>query len=129
MSRYGITGRILRVDLTRREIRVEEPDELFYRTYWGGSGLTAYYLWKEVPRGADPLGPENVLVFAPGPLTGLPIPGAGRNSVGAKSPLTGGFGDSQAGGFWGAELKRAGFDAVVIRGRAEAPVYLWIHDG
>lgn len=129
MSRYGITGRILRVDLTRREIRVEEPDELFYRTYWGGSGLTAYYLWKEVPRGADPLGPENVLVFAPGPLTGLPIPGAGRNSVGAKSPLTGGFGDSQAGGFWGAELKRAGFDAVVIKGRAEAPVYLWIHDG
>lgn len=125
----GYQGKILRVDLTNGSIDVEEHDDAFYRRYWGGRGLVAYYLLKEVPKGIDPLGPENVLVFAAGPLTGVPFGGAGRNSVGAKSPLTGMFGDSEGGGYFGAELKRAGFDAVVVKGKAEEPVYIFIKDG
>jgi aldehyde:ferredoxin oxidoreductase len=125
----GYNGKILRVDLTENKTWVEEKDDLFYRTYWGGRGLVAYYLLTEAPPGADPLGPENVLVFAAGPLTGAPMAGAGRNSVGAKSPLTGGYGDAEGGGFFGAELKRAGFDAIVVKGRSEKPVYLSIRDG
>ncbi|HDN78913.1 MAG TPA: aldehyde ferredoxin oxidoreductase [Chloroflexi bacterium] len=125
----GYTGRILRIDLSRREIWQEETDEVFRRRYLGGWGFIAYYLLKEMPPDADPLGPENLLIFATGPVTGAPISGSGRHTVGAKSPLTGGFGASEAGGFWGTELKRAGFDALIIQGKASSPVYLWIHDG
>ena len=128
-ARYGYTGRILRVDLTSGEIGVEEPDDLFYRTYMGGWGFIGYYLLKEVPAHTDPLGPENLLIFAPGAVTGAPIAGSGRSAVGAKSPLTGTFGGAEAGGWFGAELRAAGYDAVVIRGRAAQPVYLWIKDG
>ena len=125
----GYTGKILHVDLTEQTISIEEPLEDFYRRYVGGNGIIAYYLLKELEPDADPLGPENVLVFATGPLTGAPFAGSGRNAVGAKSPLTGGYGEADAGGFFGAELKKAGFDAVVIRGKATRPVYLWIHKG
>jgi len=125
----GYTGKILRVDLTTRQIAVEEPPETFYRRYLGGNGLIAYYLLKEIPAGADPLGPDNVLVFAGGPLTGVPIAGSGRSAVGAKSPLTGGYGEADVGGFFGAEMRRAGYDAIVVRGAADSPVYLWVHDG
>ena len=79
--------------------------------------------------GIDPLSAENKLIFATGSLTGFAIPGTGRNSVGAKSPLTGGFGEAEVGGHWGAELKHAGFDAIIIGGKAKKPVYLWIQDG
>lgn len=126
---YGYTGKILRVNLSDKTISVEEPEDMFYRKYWGGRGLIAYYLLNELPKGADPLGPENILIFAAGPLTGAPVAGSGRNSVGAKSPLTGGYGDAEAGGYFGAELKRAGFDAIIIKGASEKPVYLWVHDG
>ncbi len=125
----GYTGKILKVDLTTGAMEVETPLPDFYRRYLGGNGFIAYYLLKEVPKGADPLGPENRLVIAGGTLTGVPVAGAGRNHVGAKSPLTGGYGEADVGGFFGAELRRAGFDAVVIRGEAAKPVYLWIHDG
>ncbi|HNT75032.1 MAG TPA: aldehyde ferredoxin oxidoreductase family protein [Anaerolineae bacterium] len=125
----GYTGKILKVDLTTGKIEIEEPTELFYRRYLGGAGIIGYYLLKDIPKGADPLGPDNVLVMAGGAMTGLPIAGGGRNAVGAKSPLSGGYGEADAGGFFGAELRRAGFDAVVVRGKAEQPVYLWIHDG
>ena len=125
----GFWNRILHVDLGDRSTRVEEPGERFYRLSGGGRGIIAHYLLKDVPQGADPLGPENVLVFAPGVVTGVPVPGAGRHSVGAKSPLTGGFGEAESGGFWGAELKRAGWDAVVVHGVSETPVYLWIDEG
>jgi aldehyde:ferredoxin oxidoreductase len=74
-------------------------------------------------------GPENKLIFALGPLTGMPLMGTGRNSVGAKSPLTGAFGEAEAGGFWGAELKKAGFDGIIIEGISSGPVYLWIDNG
>ena len=125
----GYTGQVLRVNLSDGKINIEHPNDSFYRTYFGGRGLIAYYLYREVPAKADPLGPENKLIFATGPLTGLPVAGSGRNSVGAKSPLTGGYGDAEAGGFWGAELKRAGFDAIIVEGQSPAPVYLWVHDG
>jgi aldehyde:ferredoxin oxidoreductase len=123
---YGFHNRILRVNLSNQQISVEQPGEHFLRTYFGGWGLIAYYLLKEIEPGTDPLGPGNVLIFANGPVTGTPVPGSGRNAVGAKSPLTGGFGEADVGGFWGAELKRTGWDAIVITGQAEEPVYLWI---
>lgn len=122
-------NRILRVDLTTGTIECEKPDDIFMRRYLGGWNTIADVLLRELPPGAEPLGPENRLVFAPGVLTGLPISGASRNAVGAKSPLTGGFGAAEVGGFWGAELKHAGFDAVIFQGISERPVYVWIADG
>jgi aldehyde:ferredoxin oxidoreductase len=95
----------------------------------GGAGFVTYFLWKELKKGVDALGPDNIMVFALGPVSGLQLPGAARHCVGAKSPLTGGLAKSEAGGFWAAQLKRAGYDAVIIKGRAEKPVYLWIQDG
>jgi len=125
----GYAGKILRVNLTDGQIWEEEPPESFYRRYLGGNGLVGYYLLKEVPKGADPLGPDNLLIFATGTITGIPISGSGRSCVGGKSPLTGGYGEADVGGFFPAELKRAGFDAVVVQGKAASPVYLWVHDG
>ncbi len=126
----GYAGKILRVNLTSRTTSIEEPEETFYRLYVGGAGFIAYYLLKEVPRGVAPLSPENKLIFTLGPLAGTTIQGGGaRSSVGAKSPLTGSLGKAEAGGFWGAELKRAGYDAIIVEGRAERPVYIWVHDG
>jgi len=122
-------GQILQIDLSSGKIWVDKPDSSFYRKYIGGRNLILHYLLKEMPAGADPLGPENLLIFAPGLLTGTALPGTGRHAVGGKSPLTGALGSGEAGGWWGAELKRAGFDAVVVRGRAQNPVYVWIKDG
>jgi aldehyde:ferredoxin oxidoreductase len=127
-DRFGYWNKILHVDLGARKTWVEEPGDRFYRLSGGGRGIIAHYLLKEVPAGADALGPDNVLIFAPGVLTGSPVPGTGRHSVGAKSPLTGAFGESEAGGFWGAELKRAGWDAIVVHGVSETPVYIWIDE-
>lgn len=124
----GYWDRILHVDLSTRTTRIESLGEAFWRRHLGGRSLIAHYLLTEVPTGADPLGPDNELIFAAGVLTGTPFPGAGRHSVGAKSPMTGLFGESEAGGFWGAELRHAGWDAIVFHGRAAAPVYLWIKD-
>jgi len=126
---HGYNGKILKVDLTTREITVDENGTEFYRTYFGGSLLGTYYVIKETDPGVEPLGPGNVLVFAPSILTGAPVSGASRFTVTAKSPLTGAIGDSQCGGGWGPMLKNAGYDAVVIKGQADAPVYLWIDQG
>jgi aldehyde:ferredoxin oxidoreductase len=123
---HGFTGRILRVDLSTQTIATEEPDETFYRTLMGGWNLVAYYLLKELPPNTDPLSPDNLLIFATGLVTGVPVPGAGRSCVGAKSPLNGGFGEGDVGGWWGAELTKAGFDAIIITGKADTPIYLWI---
>lgn len=125
----GYNGKILRANLSDGTISVDEPDELFYRRYFGGRGFISYFLLKELPRGVDALSPENKLIFAAGPITGIPVVGSGRNSIGAKSPLTNLYGDGEVGGYWGAEFKHAGYDALVIEGRSENPVYLWIHDG
>ena len=126
---HGYNGRILRVNLSEKKWTTEEPPEDFYRRYFGGEGLVGYFLLKEVPMGVEPLGPDNKLIFAAGPLTGVPVGGCGRHSVGGKSPLTGGFGEAEAGGYWGAELKMAGFDAIIVEGKAEKPVYLFVRDG
>jgi aldehyde:ferredoxin oxidoreductase len=126
---HGYCGKILYVNLTDGTTTIEEPTEDHYRMYLGGWGLVAHELLKRAPKGVDALAPENPLVFATGVASGTPIPGSGRHAVGAKSPLTGGFGEADVGGFWSVELKRAGFDAVVITGASEEPVYLWIKDG
>ena len=126
---YGYTGKILRVDLTNRKTEIETRGDDFYRTYLGGRGMVAYYLLNESPRGIDAFDPRNILVFAAGPLTGAAVSGQGRNGAGAKSPLNDGFGNAEGGGYWGAELKRAGFDGIVVSGRADKPAYVWIHDG
>ncbi len=123
------TGQILGVDLSNGKLWVDTPDDSFYRKYIGGRNIILYYLLSDMPVQADPLGEENLLIFAPGLLTGTALPGAGRHAVGGKSPLTGSLGSCEVGGWWGAELKRAGFDAVVIRGKAAESVYLWIKDG
>lgn len=126
---HGYNGKILHVNLTSGEISVESPGEAFYRKYMGGSALALYYILNSMPAGADPLGPDNVLVIALSVLTGSAISGQSRMTAAAKSPLTGAIGDAQSGGFFPAELKFAGYDAIVIKGKAEKPVYLWVHDG
>ncbi|MCB0012704.1 MAG: hypothetical protein KDE34_12415, partial [Anaerolineales bacterium] len=126
---HGYTGKILHVNLTTGELHDETPDEAFYRQYVGGSLLGVYYLWKHSPAGIDPLGPENTLTFAVSAPTGLPVSGQSRCTVTCKSPSSGGVADAQAGGFWPAELKYAGYDAVVVHGAAEKPVYLTIMNG
>ncbi|MHB9092329.1 MAG: aldehyde ferredoxin oxidoreductase family protein, partial [Chloroflexota bacterium] len=125
----GYAGRILHVDLTNEKLSVENPPESFYRRYFGGSAVGMYYLLKEVEPGTDALGPDNVLALTIGVPTGAPVSGNSRLTATAKSPLTGGAGDAQAGGFFPAEMKFAGFDGVIIRGKANHPVYLWLHDG
>jgi len=122
-------GQVLQIDLSSGKIWVDKPEASFYRKYIGGRNFILHYLLTEMPAQADPLGPENLLIFAPGLLTGTALPGTGRHAVGGKSPLTGALGSGEAGGWWGAELKQAGFDAVVIHGRAASPVYIWIKDG
>lgn len=126
---FGCNGKILRVNLSSGSWSVEEFDDEFRRMYLGGWGFIVYHLLKELAPGTDPLSPENKLIFANGAVTGATVGGSGRHTVGAKSPLTGGFGAAEAGGFFGAELAKTGFDAIVIEGKAPSPVYLWIHDG
>src|SRR5438874_6899754 len=127
-ERYGSWGKVLRVDLTAGTTSVEVMDEATFKRHPGGRALIAHYLLTELPAGVDPLGPDNLLVFEMGVLTGTPLSGASRHAVGAKSPLTGGFGEAEVGGFWGAELKRAGWDGIVVKGAAKSPVYLSIKD-
>ena len=126
---FGYTGKILRVDLTTRKIAVDEHDEAFYRSYLGGRGIGYHYLMQTVPAASDPFSAENILVLATGVMTGAPLPAACRFAAVGKSPLTGTAGESEAAGFFGPELKMAGFDAVVFSGRAETPVYLWVTEG
>ncbi len=126
---HGYHGKILHVHLTTAQIWVEEPDEAFYRLYMGGSNFGLYYLLKHMPPGADPLGPENILTFMLSAVTGVAVSGNSRMTINARSPLSGGIGDSQVGGFFPAELKFAGFDGIVVYGQAASPVYLWVHDG
>ena len=125
----GVHGKILHVNLSTGSTHIETPGDDFYRLLVGGRAVVAYFLLRDLDPGADPLSPDNLLIFAPGILQGTNLPGAGRHGVGGKSPLTGAIGSSEAGGWWGHEFKRAGFDALVVRGRAAAPVYLWIKDG
>ena len=124
---YGTSLRVLRVNLSTASYEVEELDEEFYRKYPGGKAIAGYILLTEMQANVDPLSPENVLVIANGVLTGAPVSTATRYVVSARSPLTGGYGESEAAGFWGPELKMAGIEAIVIKGKAPEPVYLWIN--
>ncbi|MEM3586062.1 MAG: aldehyde ferredoxin oxidoreductase family protein [Candidatus Jordarchaeaceae archaeon] len=124
----GYLEKILRVNLTEEKIVVEKLNSEIKRKYLGGAGLAARILYDELEQGIDPLGSKNKLVFATGPLTGTKAPSSGRHLVAAKSPLTGIWGEATSGGFWGSELKSAGFDAIIVEGRSEKPVYLWVKD-
>jgi len=125
----GFHGRILRVNLTAGELGEEHPPEITYRRYMGGSAMSLYFLLRDHVPGMDPLGPQNRLVFMSSVISGAPLVGLTRYTVAARSPLTGAFGEAEAGGYWGPELKRAGFDGIIIEGVSPKPVYLWIKDG
>jgi aldehyde:ferredoxin oxidoreductase len=125
----GYHGKIIHINLTKGEVVIEKPDDIFYRKYMGGSAMGTYYLLKNTPAGADPLGPENTFCLFPSVVTGATISGLSRITATAKSPISGLIGDSQAGGFFPAEFKRAGFDGLVVTGKSSTPVYIWIHDG
>jgi aldehyde:ferredoxin oxidoreductase len=124
----GITAKLLHVDLTSLTTRVEEVPEVTVRKYLGGGALAAHILLGELAPGVDPLGPDNVLVFTTSIINGMSLSGTNRYTAAAKSPLTGGYGESEAGGWWGPELRAAGWDGVVVHGKAERPTYLWIKD-
>lgn len=122
-------GKYLRVDLTHGKITEVPTEKWRARLYLGGNGFGTKILWDEVPAGLDPFSPENRLIFSTGPLTGTVWPTAGRLEVISKSPLTGIYGDANAGGHFAPELKFAGYDMIVFQGRSEKPVYLWIGGG
>jgi aldehyde:ferredoxin oxidoreductase len=124
----GWIGRILRVNLSSGDILTEALDEQIARDYIGGRGLGIKYLYDEIDPMVDPLGPENKLIFATGPLTGTGALAAGRYMVITKAPLTGAIANSNAGGYFPAELKFAGYDMIIFEGKAESPVYLWIEN-
>jgi aldehyde:ferredoxin oxidoreductase len=126
---FGYMGKILRVDLSKSKITEEFPDENTLKMFLGGSGLATKYLFDEVKKGTDPLGPENKLIFMTGPLTGTPSPSTGRYTVVAKSPLTGFWAQANSAGFWGTTFKRSGFDGVIFEGISPKPVYLVTDDG
>jgi aldehyde:ferredoxin oxidoreductase len=126
---FGFTGKIIHLDLTSGSITIEQPPEAFYRKYLGGSAMGMVYILKEMPVGTDALDPAAVLTIMVSPTTGAAISGQSRININARSPMSGAIGDSQGGGFFPAELKFAGFDGIVITGRAEKPVYLTILGG
>jgi aldehyde:ferredoxin oxidoreductase len=126
---FGYMGKILKVDLSKSNISEEVPSEDARKMFLGGSGLATKYLFDEVPKGADPLGPENALIFMTGPLTGTESPSAGRYSIVTKSPLTGFWGEANSGGNWGVYLKGSGVDGVIVKGISPQPVYLVIDEG
>lgn len=126
---YGYTGNILRVDLTTKKHWTEHLPEIFYRTYWGGRALSLHCMLKEMKAKTDPFSPDSLLIFSLSIITGTPAPAMSRYTVCAKSPLTGTQRESEAGGWWGPELKKAGFDAIIIKGSSSIPVYIYIKDG
>lgn len=126
---YGWTGNILRVDLNETKIIEEQLDFEVARNYLGGRGLGIYFLTRELDPTCDPLSPENILILATGPLTGTRAPTAARAMVTTKSPLTGALTCSNTGGYFPAELKKAGIDLIIFQGCAPEPIYLWIENG
>jgi len=124
----GWTGRLLRIDLTKgKAVRAEYPKELAIR-FMGGRGFAVKLLWDELRQGADPLGPENMLMFLEGPYSGFVMPNSGKVVVAAKSPLTGGYGDGNLGTMAGPNMRKAGLDGIIVTGKAAKPSYLWIDD-
>ncbi|MEJ2731381.1 MAG: aldehyde ferredoxin oxidoreductase family protein [Deltaproteobacteria bacterium] len=124
----GYAGKMGFVDLTTGKIKVETLDEKLARDFIGGHGIGARILFERQEKGIDPLGPESYLGFTTGPLTGTKVPTGGRYMAVCKSPLTGGWGDANSGGYFGAELKAAGWDAIFVTGAASSPKYITIFD-
>ena len=126
---FAYHKKILRVDLTRRKAEVQDLDDSLLEQYVGGAGIGVRLLYDETAPACDPLGPENVLAAMTGPFTDSRIPSSSRHHVMARSPLTGLLGESNVGGSWAVHFKKAGYDGIVVTGKADSPVYLWIHDG
>ncbi len=126
---FGYHGKLLRVDLTERRVDVEDLEPNLLEEYVGGAGIGARILHKETGPNTDPLRPENVLLAVTGPYTGTGVPASSRHHVMARSPLTGLLGESNVGGSWAVQFKKTGYDGIAITGKADHPVYLWIHDG
>ena len=125
---YGFHNRVLRINLNLRSFEEEFIDDEIKAKLLGGKGLATHLLLNNTKAGVDPFSEDNVIIFATGPVTGVPVSGAGRNNVAAKSPLIDGYGSADVGGYWGAELKHAGYDAIIVEGKAASPVYIWIND-
>ena len=128
MTAKGYHGKILRVDLAERRISVDAMDDSTTRALIGGSGLGAEILFRETRRDTDPLGPENILIFATGPLTGTQVFSSNRFSLVSRSPLTGIFGEASAGGYWAGSFKACGYDILVVKGKATQQAYLYIDE-
>jgi aldehyde:ferredoxin oxidoreductase len=128
LTMKGWTGQLLRVNLTTKEATAEAYPRDLAKQLVGGRGFAAKILWDEVPRGTDPLSPGNKFIAAVGPLSGLPMPNVGKTVVASKSPLTGIYGDGNLGSHFGAQLRRSGYDLIVVEGKAEKPVYVLIED-
>lgn len=124
----GYWGKLLRVDLSSESVGAEDLSRDFLKKYLGGTGFTTKVLYDEVAEGTDPLGPENLLIFAPGLLVGPNIPTASKTTVGFKSPVTGGYGKSLVGAKFGDQLKRSGYDLLVVQGKADNPAAIIIED-
>ena len=124
----GYAGKIGFIDLTTGEIKTEILDEGLARDFIGGHGIGARVLFERQKKGVDPLGSKSYLGFTAGPLTGTKVPTGGRYMAVCKSPLTGGWGDANAGGYFGRELKAAGWDAIFVSGAAANPIYITIAD-
>ncbi|MBC7350070.1 MAG: aldehyde ferredoxin oxidoreductase family protein [Candidatus Aminicenantes bacterium] len=125
---HGWTGNILRINLTNRTHKVEHFDEEFAKKWVGGRGFALKILWDELKPGIDPLGPENKLIVTVGPIAGIPAPNTGKTVVAAKSPLTGGYGDGNLGTRVTEQMRKAGYDIIIIEGQSDKPVYLYIED-
>jgi len=125
---YGWNGLFLRVNLSKMKAIPKKYDVKTAKCFLGGRGFAAKILWDELKPGTDPLSPKNKLIFAAGPLTGFPLPSSGKLVVAAKSPLTGGYGDGNIGSFAAVQMRKAGYDAIIVEGKAEKPVVLLVQD-
>ncbi len=125
---FGWNGYFLKVNLTEKKSKIGAYDFTFASTFLGGRGFAIKMLWDTLPAGIDPLSPENKLIFTSGPLTGFPLPSSGKLVVASKSPLTGGYGDGNLGTLAAVHLRKAGYDMVIVEGKAESPTILHVKD-
>src|SRR5512135_2988976 len=123
-----VYGKILDVDLSIGRIEKRDVDPDFAREYVGGMGFSCRILYDEVGPDIDPYDPENIVIFANGTFTGTHVPCGSRTEITTKHPLTGSVGTGSTGGIWGTLLKHAGYDLIIVRNKAEKPVYLWVND-
>jgi len=125
---YGWTGKFLRANLEKSKAVTDHYEESIAKNFLGGRGFAVKILWDELEPGIDALSPANKLVFAAGPLTGWPLPSSGKLVVAAKSPLTGGYGDGNVGSFVAVQMRKAGYDAIIMEGKAKKPTLLVVQD-